>query len=138
MKTLYALIFVILSTSALADVLDITPIGVDEENTATTSAPAPQPIEHAVDFDVDEYNAEPAPAPVINPIDVAEVKVAARGDDTMIEEDAHTAGVTTQASPKIEDRLPTFGLDFSMDDEAPDVELRATVSEPSTELADWE
>jgi hypothetical protein len=136
MKTLYALIFVCLSFPTLADVLDITPIDADEDNTAAASAPLPQPIEYAVDFYVDEYNAEPVSTPVMKPTGVAEVQVAARDDDPMIKEDAHTAGVTSLATPKIEDRHPAFA--FSGKDEAPDFEFGGIISEPSTELIDWE
>jgi hypothetical protein len=82
MKTLYALAFVCLSLPAFADVLDITPTGVDEDNTATISAPTPQPIEEYVD----EYNAGPVTTPVTKPIDVAEVQVAVRDDHTIIED----------------------------------------------------
>jgi hypothetical protein len=133
MKTLYALILVCLSSPTLADVLDITPIDVYEDNTAAASAPAPQPIEYAVDFYVDEYDAHPVPTPVMNPTGTTEVQVAARDDDTMIE-DTHTAGVTSSAMPKIEDRHPA--LAFSVEDEAADVELRGIIGE--TELTNWE
>src|SRR5262245_23780260 len=62
MKTLYALVFVCLSLPALADVLDITPIGADEEDTVVATVPAPPRIEDqsvggGVYFLVDEYNA---------------------------------------------------------------------------------
>jgi hypothetical protein len=140
MKTLYALIFVFLASPAIADVLDITPTVVDEDNTPAISTPAPQPIEHAVDFYVDEDNVEPITTPVMKPIDAAEVQVAARDDDTMVEHDA-AVGVTSPATPKIEDKPINLGLDFTVDDEAQNFELRATISEPSTEvaeLAEWE
>jgi hypothetical protein len=134
MKRLYALIFVCLSSPTLADVLDITPIDVNEDNTAAASAPAPQPIKYAVDFYVDEYDVDPVPTPIMKSTGIAEVQVAARDDDTMINEDAHTADVASSAMPKIEDRHPA--LVFSVEDEAPDFELQNIIGE--SELTDCE
>jgi len=116
MKTLYALIFVLLASPAIADILDITPTAVDQDNTATISTSAPQPTEHAVDFYVDEDNAEPIPTPAIKPVDVAEVQVASRGDDTMIEEDAHTAAIAVPAASQIEDEPIDIEVDLSVDE----------------------
>jgi hypothetical protein len=113
MKTLYALVFLCLSVPALADVLDITPIGADEDSIAIASAPAPQPVE---DY-VDEYNVGPVTTPVTQPTDVAEVQIAERGDDTVIEDDAYTAGVSSPASLKIDDNPIKLDVDFSVDDE---------------------
>jgi hypothetical protein len=140
MKTLYALIFVCLSFPALADVLDITPIGADEDYAAEASAPAPQPIEdHSfgaeVDFYVDEYNVGSVSSPVMKPIDEAELQGTPRDDDTMIEDEAYTAGVTSPDTPTTEDPIKS-GLDFLVDDEAEEFKLPATTGEPSTGFDD--
>jgi hypothetical protein len=70
MKTLYALVFVCLSLPALADVLDVMPIGADEEITAAVNVPALQPVDdQTVGAVVDEDNA----GSVTTPNDVASV-----------------------------------------------------------------
>jgi hypothetical protein len=134
MKTFYALIFVLLSSPAIADVLDITPTGADEDNTATISTSAPQPTEHAVD-----YNAEPIPTPAIKPVDVAEVQVASRGDDTTIEEEAHTAAIAVPAASQIEEEAHTATVAVpaasQIEDEPIEVEVDLSVDETGF---DWE
>ena len=97
MKTLYALIFVLLSSPTIADVLDITPTGADD-TTSAISAPAPPPIEHA-----DESKAEPVPADPAKPIDLAEIQIAMGHDDIIIEDDLHTAGVILPPALKTDD-----------------------------------
>jgi hypothetical protein len=139
MKTFYALIFVLLSSPVIADVLDITPTGADEDNTATISTSAPQPIEHAVDFYVDDDNAEPIPTPAIKPVDVAEVQVASRGDDTTIEEEAHTAAIAVPAASQIEEEAHTATVAVpaasQIEDEPIEVEVDLSVDETGF---DWE
>jgi hypothetical protein len=114
MKTLYALIFVLLSSPAIADVLDITPTGTDD-TTSAISAPAPV-IEHAVDFDIDyvDEKAEPVPADP-KPIDVAEVQIAAGPDDTIVEDD-YTAGAVLPAAVKTENPI-SVEVESSQDEE---------------------
>jgi hypothetical protein len=105
MKTLYALIFVLLSSPAIADVLDITPTGTDD-TTSAISTPAPV-IDHAVDFDIDyidEYNAGPVPAEPAKPTDVAEIQVAVGPDDSVVEDD-HIAGIVSPAALKVEEPI---------------------------------
>jgi hypothetical protein len=103
MKTLYALIFVLLSSPAIADVLDITPTGTDD-TTSAISAPAPV-IEHAVDFDIDyvDEKAEPVPADP-KPTAVTEIQIAVGHDDIVIEDD-YTAGVVSPATLKTEEPI---------------------------------
>jgi hypothetical protein len=116
MRTLYALTFVLLfSTSSIADVLDITPTGVDDDSTATISTPTLQPIERAVESYVEEYNAEPA-TPVIKPIDAADVQIAADETD-MPDEYMQTAAVPSAGSSKIEERSMILDVDFSVENE---------------------
>jgi hypothetical protein len=139
MKTLYALVFVCLSFPALADVLDITPTGADEDYTAATIGLAPQPTEDRsigadVDVYVDEYNAG-AVAPATQPIDEAELPASSRDDDTMFADD-YTAGVTAPAAPTIEDMPVNPGLD-SLDEEVQEYKLPATIGEPWIEFVDW-
>jgi hypothetical protein len=140
MKTLYALVFVCLSLPAFADVLDITPTGVDEEYTAATSGLAAQPTEDRsvggdVDVYVDEYNAG-AVAPATQPIDATEFQPSSRDDDTMFADDDYTAGVTAPAAPTIEDTPVNPGLD-SLDEEVQEFKLPATIGEPWIEFVDW-
>jgi hypothetical protein len=138
MKTLYAVtFFVCLSLSALADVLDITPIAGVEDSIAT-SMPPPQTIEDhsvraAVDFYVDEYHVGPVTTPAIKPIEGAEFEGTSRDDaptlrysiDTMIEDDDYTA--VSPATPKIEDKPINSGLDFSLDNEPWEFKLPETI-----------
>jgi len=140
MKTLYALVFVCLSFPALADVLDITPVGVDEEYIAATSGLAPQPVEHRsigadVDVYVDEYNAG-AVAPATQPFDATEYQASSRDDDTMFADDDYTAGVTAPAAPTIGDTPVNPGLD-SLDEEVQEFKLPASIGERWIEFVDW-
>ena len=87
MKTLYALFFVCLSVPALADILDVMPIGGDEDDVATVSMPAPEPIEDhsvgaVVDFyvDVGDDNVVSAATPAIKPDEGAELEGTSRAD----------------------------------------------------------
>jgi hypothetical protein len=139
MKTLYALVFVCLALPAFADVLDITPSGVDEDYTVATSGLAPQPTEDRsvgadVDVYVDEYNVGYDITPAMKPIDETELQASSRDDDSMIEDDV-TAGVNSPATPTIEDTPVAPGLDVSVDDEIQELKLPATIGEP--EFSDW-
>jgi len=122
MKTLYAVIFVLLSSPAIADVLDITPTGTDD-TTSAISAPVPQAIEHALDFDVDyvdyvdEHKVEPAPANPPKPIDLAEIQIAAGPGEIFTEDDHHTAGVISPATLKTDDNPITLEVVSTQDEE---------------------
>jgi hypothetical protein len=155
MKTLYALLFVCLSFPALADVLDIMPIGGDDDDVAAVSMPAPEPIEEnsvgaVVDFhvDVDDDNVASVTAPAIVPDEETALAGTPRADadatwtilptmedvlDVTIAPADDAAGVTSAPAPKIEDEVIDHGHDFAVDDEkSREIKLSATIVECST------
>jgi hypothetical protein len=159
MKTLYALFFVCLSVPALADVLDVMPIGGDEDDVATVSIPVPAPIEdHSVgaivdfDVDIDVDNVASATTPAIEPDDRAELEGTSRADadatwttpptmdgatDVTVENADDAAGMTSAPTPKVEDEPIDAGHNFSVDDEGREFKLSETIGERSTEAGVW-
>jgi hypothetical protein len=159
MKTLYALFFVCLSVPALADVLDIVPVGGDGNEVATVSMPAPEPIDEqsigaVVDFDVDigDDNVASATTPAIEPDDAAELEATSSVDadamgapapsmdgaiDLTVEHANDAADVTAAPTPKVEEEPIDAGHAFSVDDEGREFKLSETIGEGSTEAAIW-
>ena len=159
MKTLYALFFVCLSVPALADVLDVMPIGGDEDDDATVSMPAPEPIEDhsvgaVVDFyvDVGDDNVVSAATPAIKPDEGAELEGTSRADadttwtipptmdgaiDLTVEHVDDAAGVTSAPTPNVEDAPIAAGHDLSVDDEGREFKLSETTGERSIEAGVW-
>jgi hypothetical protein len=152
MKTLYALLFVCLSFPALADVLDVMPIGGDEDDVATVSMPAPEPLEDnsvgdVVDFsvDVDDDNVASVTAPAIVPDEATALAGTAPADadatwtmlptmdeaiDATVAPADDAAGATSAPAPRIEDEVIDHGHDFAVaDEEGREIKLSATIGE---------
>jgi hypothetical protein len=158
MKTIYALFFVCLSVPALADVLDVMPIGGDANDVATVSMPAPEPIDEqsigaVVDFHVDagDDNVASVATPAIEPADAAEREgtppagadamgatppAMDRAIDLTVEHADDAAEVTAAPPPKVDEPIDA-GHDFSVDDESRELKLSEAIGERSIEVDVW-